>query len=338
MSLATRCTACGTVFRVVQDQLKVSEGWVRCGRCNEVFNALEGLFDLDRETPSDWSPFAPPKLVPKTSADDSYDADEPISSQSFYSDEAPEAAEDPTLVDKIDAQLLGPRRHESRTTPAARVSQRDRLDFPDAQFDPDVLDDEGVSQPQVLAEPLWSDDSTPELPAPPVAPEFIREAQRQERWNRPMMRAALGVGAGLLLLILALQYVHQFRDTIAARWPAAKPALMAWCGMASCTIDAPRRIDDVSVESTALTRAPEPDSFKLSVALRNRGTMAVALPSVDLTLTDPTGQVVAKRVLNPRDFRATSTLLSPGGESALQLVLTAGTPRVAGYTVEIFYP
>ena len=43
MSLATRCTACGTVFRVVQDQLKVSEGWVRCGRCDEVFNALEGL-------------------------------------------------------------------------------------------------------------------------------------------------------------------------------------------------------------------------------------------------------------------------------------------------------
>ena len=25
MSLATRCTSCGTVFRVVQDQLKVSE-------------------------------------------------------------------------------------------------------------------------------------------------------------------------------------------------------------------------------------------------------------------------------------------------------------------------
>ena len=49
MSLATRCPACGTTFRVVQDQLKVSEGWVRCGRCNEVFNAIEGLFDLDRD-------------------------------------------------------------------------------------------------------------------------------------------------------------------------------------------------------------------------------------------------------------------------------------------------
>ena len=40
----------------MQDQLKVSEGWVRCGRCKEVFNALEGLFDLDREAPPEWRP------------------------------------------------------------------------------------------------------------------------------------------------------------------------------------------------------------------------------------------------------------------------------------------
>ncbi|MCH8181440.1 MAG: DUF3426 domain-containing protein [Proteobacteria bacterium] len=51
MSLATRCTHCGTIFKVVQDQLKVSEGWVRCGRCHEIFNALPSLFDLDNEPP-----------------------------------------------------------------------------------------------------------------------------------------------------------------------------------------------------------------------------------------------------------------------------------------------
>lgn len=51
MSLATRCTHCGTIFKIVQDQLKVSEGWVRCGRCNEVFNALPTLFDLETEAP-----------------------------------------------------------------------------------------------------------------------------------------------------------------------------------------------------------------------------------------------------------------------------------------------
>ena len=47
MSLTTRCTECGTVFRVVPDQLKVSEGWVRCGRCAAVFNAQEELLDPD---------------------------------------------------------------------------------------------------------------------------------------------------------------------------------------------------------------------------------------------------------------------------------------------------
>lgn len=49
MSLATSCPSCGTVFKVVEDQLKISEGWVRCGHCHDVFNALEGLFDLQRK-------------------------------------------------------------------------------------------------------------------------------------------------------------------------------------------------------------------------------------------------------------------------------------------------
>ena len=61
MSLATRCTSCGTIFKVVQDQLKVSEGWVRCGRCHEVFNALEGLFDLERD-PQQLAPVAEPAV------------------------------------------------------------------------------------------------------------------------------------------------------------------------------------------------------------------------------------------------------------------------------------
>ncbi len=47
MTLAARCPSCDTVFRVVRDQLRVSEGWVRCGRCDGVFNAVDVLFDID---------------------------------------------------------------------------------------------------------------------------------------------------------------------------------------------------------------------------------------------------------------------------------------------------
>ncbi len=45
MSLVTRCTACGTLFKVVADQLKISDGWVRCGQCAHVFDAHANLVD-----------------------------------------------------------------------------------------------------------------------------------------------------------------------------------------------------------------------------------------------------------------------------------------------------
>ncbi|MEO7338854.1 MAG: zinc-ribbon domain-containing protein, partial [Caldimonas sp.] len=94
MTLATRCTACGTAFRVVQDQLKVSEGWVRCGRCGEVFSALEGLFDLSREEAT--KPFAQSEAM----AAESGDVESPVAKASPESDR--EHAGD-------DGQALSPR-------------------------------------------------------------------------------------------------------------------------------------------------------------------------------------------------------------------------------------
>ncbi|MDM0038370.1 DUF3426 domain-containing protein [Variovorax sp. J22G21] len=43
MSLVTRCPSCATTFKVVRDQLRISDGWVRCGRCSNVFDATLDL-------------------------------------------------------------------------------------------------------------------------------------------------------------------------------------------------------------------------------------------------------------------------------------------------------
>ncbi len=316
MSLATRCTACGTVFRVVQDQLKVSEGWVRCGRCSEVFNALEGLFDLTRETP----PEAPIDLPAQ----------------------ATRPSTDTALGDKIDAQLHGA--HDEQSA-ASAVDARDRLEFPDARFDTHMLsepgsetppDDDAVLSISPNADAADAPDDAADVAEPP--PEFVQRAQRQARWQSPAMRAALGGAAALLVAGLGLQVMHQQRDGVAARWPAMAPVLSAWCATWSCAIAAPRRIEDVAVESTALARSAAPDAYRLAVVLRNRGAMPVALPSVDLSLTDTTGQLIARKVLSPGDFRTAATPLRPGADTALQLELTAGGARVTGYTVEVFYP
>lgn len=45
MSFVTRCTSCGTLFKVVADQLKISDGWVRCGQCATVFDAQANLVE-----------------------------------------------------------------------------------------------------------------------------------------------------------------------------------------------------------------------------------------------------------------------------------------------------
>ena len=59
MSQITRCPACSTQFKVVADQLRISDGWVRCGHCAEVFDASESLM-----------PAPPPALLPDVSLTD----------------------------------------------------------------------------------------------------------------------------------------------------------------------------------------------------------------------------------------------------------------------------
>jgi predicted Zn finger-like uncharacterized protein len=58
MSLITRCPACDTMFKVVPDQLRISEGWVRCGQCGEIFNASQHLV----------APEAPPSAADRAPA------------------------------------------------------------------------------------------------------------------------------------------------------------------------------------------------------------------------------------------------------------------------------
>lgn len=52
MSLVTRCPSCATTFKVVRDQLRISDGWVRCGRCSNVFDATLDLQESPDATPA----------------------------------------------------------------------------------------------------------------------------------------------------------------------------------------------------------------------------------------------------------------------------------------------
>jgi len=352
MSLATRCTSCGTSFRVVQDQLKVSEGWVRCGRCNAVFNALEGLFDLGRDVPTGWqeepvdplvASLAPPPAEWSSLPSPHDDAAAAQADRDDPADAAPSGGDTPAsdlgelLADPVDAHLFGPRkRSEAKPKPAGQLGARDRVEFSDARFDSDLFLD-NTSIPDTELATLAVTDSGDLALESSARPDFIRRADRHARWQTTSVRAALGAACVVAALVLAMQAANHHRDILAARWPSLRPLLAAWCRAADCRIEAPRRIDEVLVENTALTRVPAQDAFVLSVTLRSRSELALALPSIDLALTDANGRLVARRALAPSDFSA-AEVIAAHAETPLQVTLSTGAAAVVGYTVEIFYP
>jgi hypothetical protein len=175
----------------------------------------------------------------------------------------------------------------------------------------------------------------------PVALGFLREAERRARWETPLARTGLAVLATALLASLLLQGGYQFRDTVAAKWPETRPLLAQACWHLDCTVGPLRRIEDIAVESSTLTQAgagAPADTLRLSVALRSRSPMALALPTIELSLTDINGELVARRALSSVDFRSPTTSLAPHAEQNLQLLFSTSGRRVAGYTIEIFYP
>ena len=168
---------------------------------------------------------------------------------------------------------------------------------------------------------------------------FLRRAKQAAQWERPRIKRALMVLCALLGLILALQVAIHQRDSLAARWPGSAPLLGRLCSLFGCSIDAPRALDMMAVESSGLVRVDGAPLYRLQVSLRNRAATPVLSPSLDLTLTDVRGETIARRVLGPADFGPSAPRrIAPGGEWPINAVLDLGDVRVSGYNVDLFYP
>jgi predicted Zn finger-like uncharacterized protein len=367
MSLATRCPSCETVFRVVPDQLRVSDGWVRCGRCSEVFNASRNLVDTSAVEPEprrapiavrsgvpaaagEALPGSPPAQAPLTHAD--IDISLPPAPSGAEPGGAviggePEPAPTPT-PDDIEAELrdiLARRAAGSGNPPPAP-----RAEPP--------LDDLRADEPPLFADPADAVRAPAPTPAaatsatpastPATTPSFVRQAERAARWQRPGMRLALGTTLLLALALLAGQALYTWRDQAAARWPEFRPLLAEACARLGCRVEALRAIDALSVESSGLLRVEKSEVYKLAVTLRNQRAYEVALPALEVSLTDTQGRLIARKVLRAGELGAAGASVAGHSDLALQgnLQVAASTPGagsngaalVAGYTIELFYP
>jgi predicted Zn finger-like uncharacterized protein len=384
MSLATRCPACGTAFRVVQDQLKVSGGWVRCGQCHQVFNGLESLHELSTPPATAPSAAAPRQAAPTprpapvrpssapapaalTPPPDTRPATELDLSDPEWRDPEPTAApaatpaedtgpiptgfalesdtgwsafdraepappHEPEPEPAYDPVLRGvrlpPGEHGGLSTFGA-VARASRAPAPPIEPGPST-------QPSTF-EALPSPSALDEEPSGP-APAFMRRAERAARWRHPAVRTLLAVTAAGLALGLALQVAHQQRDLLAARWPALVPALQAWCEAADCTLEPPRLLAQLAIDSSSLQRTDLPQVLRFEAEVRNAASHPVRAPALEVTLTDPQGRLVARKVLLPQELGAPDQGIAPEGSWHASARLRVGELAVTGFSAEVFYP
>ena len=354
MSLITSCPSCGTMFRVVPDQLKISEGWVRCGHCSEVFDATKHL--------SDESVLVEPELA--------QGATRPADMPTQPAEMSTRPAEMPTRPaemplppaavreDLPDDEPPPPPRTPSRASASSESS--DPSDFfgddSHAPLEPSPLDAPFVFRPsEVLAlrdsqlpEPGRESQMLPEdfggrddsVPSDLDDVSFVRDARRKATWQRPGLRLALAAAGVLLAALLTLQIVWQDRDRLALAEPALRPVLEGLCAVAGCKLSAPRQIESIVIESSGFNRLRD-DTYRLSFTLRNTAGVTVAAPAMELTLTDSQDQTVVRRVLTPEELGAQAPVIPAAGEwsRSVGVVLASnGAARVAGYRLLAFYP
>ena len=170
--------------------------------------------------------------------------------------------------------------------------------------------------------------------------EFVRRARRQAFWAQPSVRALGWFVCLILVVVLAVQFLITERDRMAATYPDMKPGLQSLCASMGCEVQPYRKIDSIAIESSAFDRTRN-EEFQFSVVVRNRSNMSLAMPHLELALTDARDRVLARRIFSASDLGA-GPVLGPRADwsAALPVALTSGASPslVAGYRLVAFYP
>lgn len=205
MALITRCPACATAFRVGEAQLRLRQGWVRCGVCNEVFDART---DLSEKAPEDLAPPAsgPPAAPEQGPASQGKTLGvEPMPLESLpvpllYGDEPGLAPARPVNVDRLDLRQV-PMAPAAGRAPAGPPKTRTEPSFDAARLPrvpaPILVEPPSAEPPPLPPVPVFSTDTRP----PPVGSKVRANTRRQEpQWGPdpipvPQMRLAEPVSA-----------------------------------------------------------------------------------------------------------------------------------------------
>ncbi len=326
MSMITRCPDCSTMFKVVPDQLRVSDGWVRCGQCGQVF---DGNANLQAEVQDQPGPAPGSEQTQPLSADgwEPWGEDLPPEPNAEAPDAgAPFVEEDAAASEGSDIELPATIEADERIQPMADDPWSAGLTA-------------RLIIPAVETQALLEDSTTSSWGHASADVSFVRAARREAFWAQRWIHWTMVGSCLLLTLTLALQWVVHERDWIAATQPQVSPWLQGMCQPLGCSIEALKSPDAIAIENSSFSPV-RGDVYRLQVTVKNTARTEVARPALELTLTDSADAALLRRVLLPSDFSPDARPIAANGEWSGSIVLRFANSgaRVAGYRVLAFYP
>ena len=316
--MLTRCPHCETIFRVTPEQLKVRLGKVRCGECNQVFNAVETLVEEVAPTPA--------VSIPKQADTPDKIEDSLLAPEHFILPSTTEIPSESPMGDAI-VEDTGP-------VCTAESSVPDTTE--ESQAPPEPV---SPTAPEIdPLEPATVEPVAEAIPEPVPLEPFLHEAPAETRKVWPWI-----LGGSFALLALGLQVAVQFRVELAVLASAARPLLEAVCSAAGCEVGLPAKAELMLIESSDLIPDAERKGvMSLAATLRNQAPFTQEYPSLELTLTDLANQAVARRVFKPANYLSAKVLVADGmaarSELAVNLPLDTGQVAASGYRLYLFYP
>ena len=312
MSLITRCPACTTMFKLVPDQLRISDGWVRCGQCDEVFDA-----NVHLQSGSFLSPGVSPTPSPLPPT-----LQKPAQPLQAHVDESVEITRLPTD--------LPPQERELKDGLETRDPFLERSPVELSQFSTNTL---------VGLEKRILSDAAYELGAP--EPAFMQPVGSVVVASTPGVQRSLSAVCFALVLLFFAQLVVQQRERLAATLPELRPGLSVACAFIGCEVTPLREIESVVIESSSFARVRS-HFYHVNVTLKNVAQVDLAVPALELTLTDLQDRVLVRRVFPSEHVVPNHQTISSGGDAIvslpIELTLPEGSEQISGYRLLAFYP
>jgi predicted Zn finger-like uncharacterized protein len=137
-----------------------------------------------------------------------------------------------------------------------------------------------------------------------------------------------GLVAGLLLLLLGLQWLYFNRDTLAGD-AGLRPALERFCSVLHCQL--PLRVDLAQLEiiDRDVRKHPQVDAALLiNASIANRAGFAQPYPVFEISFSDSAGRPIAMRRFLPREYLGEASDVAAGmaPDVPVQIVLEVQDP------------